>query len=77
MPSELTRKVKETVNSDPTFCLLITLIVPFIIVTMFFVIAMPSPVPWIPLMVELCSRSNGSKIWETNSSLMPMPVSLT
>ena len=43
--SKLVRKVKETVNSDPTFCLLVTLMEPFIIFTIFFVIAMPSPVP--------------------------------
>jgi hypothetical protein len=49
---------------------------PFIISTIFLVIAIPRPVPWIPLTVVLFSRSNGSKICATNSSLMPIPVSL-
>jgi hypothetical protein len=43
---------------------------------MFLVMAMPRPVPWMPLVVEFRSRSKGSKIRATNSSLMPMPVSL-
>ena len=49
--------------------------VPFIMSTMFLVMAMPRPVPWMPLMVEFRSRSKGSKIRSTNSWLMPMPVS--
>ena len=70
------RKVTTTINSVPTPCLLLTEMVPFIISTMFLVMAMPRPVPWMPLVVEFRSRSKGSKMWETNSSLMPMPVSL-
>ena len=68
--------MKETINSVPTPCSLRTLMVPFIMSTMFLVMAIPRPVPWMPLMVEFRSRSKGSKMWETNSLLMPMPVSL-
>ena len=72
----LRRKLMLTTNSVPTPCRLLTSMVPFIISTMFLVMAMPRPVPWMPLVVELRSRSKGSKMRETNSSLMPMPVSL-
>ncbi len=51
--------------------------VPPIISTMFLVMAIPSPVPCIPLTVEVRSRSKGSKIFLANSGLMPMPLSLT
>ena len=68
--------MRDTTNSVPTPCSLFTRMEPFIISTMFFVIAIPSPVPCILLMVELRSRSKGSKMRLTNSSLMPMPVSL-
>ena len=71
------RKVRETLNSVPTPCSLLTEMEPFIMSTMFLVMAMPRPVPWMRLMVELRSRSKGSKMWETNSSLMPIPVSFT
>ena len=43
---------------------------------MFLVMAMPRPVPWILLTVEVRSRSKGSKIFWANSWLMPMPLSL-
>ena len=46
--------------------------VPPIISTMFLVMAMPRPVPWIWLTVELRSRSKGSKIFFANSGLMPV-----
>ncbi len=70
------RKEMFTMNSVPAPCRLFTSMAPFIISTMFLVIAMPRPVPWMPLVVEFRSRSKGSKMWATNSSLMPMPVSL-
>ena len=41
------------------------------------VMAIPRPVPWMPLTVELRSRSKGSKTRAANSGAMPMPVSLT
>ena len=69
------RKVSRTTNSEPTPLALFTVMEPFIISTMFLVMAIPRPVPWMPLVVELRSRSKGSKMWLTNSSLMPMPVS--
>ena len=77
MGSPLRRKVKATMHSVPTPCLLFTSMVPFIMSTMFLVMAIPRPVPWMPLMVELRSRSKGSKICCMNSLLMPMPVSRT
>ncbi len=62
-------------NSVPVPGSLLTEIAPFIISTIFLVMAMPKPVPWMPLMVEFRSRSKGSKMCSTNSWLMPMPVS--
>ena len=56
---------------------LVTEMVPSIMSTMFLVMAMPSPVPWMPLTVLVRSRSKGSKTWARNSLLMPMPVSFT
>ena len=50
---------------------------PSMLSTMAFVMAMPRPVPWMPLTVDVRSRSKGSKIRAANSSLMPMPVSAT
>ena len=76
LPPVERRKVMETVNSVPTSCLLRTWMLPFIMSTMFFVMAMPRPVPWMPLVVEFRSRSKGSKMCFTNSGDIPMPVSL-
>jgi len=56
-----------TTNSVPLSTSLYTSIVPPIISTMFFVMDIPSPVPWIPLTVEVRSLSNGSKICFINS----------
>ena len=69
--------LREIVNSDPTPNSLFTLIVPPIISTIFFVIAIPSPVPGIRLTVEVSSLVNGSKICSANSSLIPIPLSFT
>ena len=76
-PSHASCKVSSTVNEVPLPWVLFTEIVPCIMSTRFFVMAMSSPVPWMPLMVEVRSRSKGSKMCSTNSGLMPMPVSDT
>ena len=41
-----------------------------------FTIGSPSPVPRTSFFAEVSSLENSSKIWERNSSLMPMPVSV-
>ena len=64
-------------NVVPLPSSLSTVISPSIMSTMFLVMAMPSPVPWMPLTVLERSRSKGSKTWARNSRLMPMPVSFT
>ena len=64
------------VNSVPFPFSVWTLISPPIISTILFVIARPSPVPWILLTVEVRSRSKGTNRRSTNSRLIPMPVSL-
>ena len=69
-------KDSSTVNTLPSPWRLSAWITPPMRSTRFLVMAMPSPVPWMPLVVEFRSRSKGSKMWETKSSLMPMPVSL-
>ena len=51
----------DTVKIEPFPSSLVTEIVPPIMSTIFLVIAIPSPVPWIPLTVLVRSRSNGSK----------------
>ena len=66
----------KTVNSVPSPFLEATEMRPPIISTMFFVIAIPRPVPETPDMVLFSSRVNGLKIVLANSSLMPMPLSL-
>ena len=48
-----------------------TVIPPPIRSTMFFVMAMPRPVPCTLLVVELSARVKGSKIWVRNSWVMP------
>ena len=45
--------------------------------TRFLVMAMPSPVPWMPLVVEFSSRLKGSNTVRRKSGLMPMPLSRT
>ena len=62
---------------EPLPSSLATEMAPPIMSTMFLVMAMPSPVPWMPLTVLVRSRSKGSKTWARNSWLMPMPVSFT
>ena len=52
----------ETINSEPFPTSLFTVMVPPIILTMFLEIAIPRPVPWIPLFVTVCSLANASKI---------------
>ena len=64
-----------TVNSLPSPSVLFTVMVPFIMSTRLLVMAMPSPVPWMPLMVVLRSRVKASKIVFWNSGFMPMPLS--
>lgn len=44
---------------------------------MFFVMAMPRPVPGTPEDVALSSRANDSKMCSWNSGVIPMPVSRT
>ncbi len=75
--SACTRSGTRMINSVPLPGSVRISMVPPIISTMFLVIAMPRPVPWIRLTVELRSRSKGSKIFFANSGLMPMPLSLT
>ena len=54
-----------------------TVISPPIISTILLVMGMPSPAPWIPLLVAVDSRSKGSKICFTNSFDIPIPLSWT
>ena len=56
-------------------CSLSTWILPFIISTIVFVIAMPSPELPNLLVVEESSWLNASNSFGRNSSLIPMPVS--
>ncbi len=70
------RTVSVTVNLEPFPSSLSTSMAPPIISTIFFVMAMPRPVPWMPLTVADCSRAKVSNTWPTNSGDMPMPVSL-
>ena len=70
------RSGRRTVNSVPLPCSVWTSTVPPIMSTMFLVMAMPRPVPWVLLTVEVRSRSKGEKIFCTNSWLMPIPLSL-
>ncbi len=67
----------DTVKVVPFPSSLTTEILPPIISTIFLVIAIPSPVPCIPLTVLVRSRSNGSKTCSKNSLLIPIPVSFT
>ena len=71
------RNGRRTMNSVPFPCFVWIWIVPPIISTIFFVIAIPRTVPWILLTVDVRSRSNESNILFKNSSLMPIPLSLT
>ena len=66
-----------TTNSEPLPTSLSTAMVPPIMSTMFFEMAMPRPVPWMPLTVEVRSRVKASKMVFLKASLMPMPLSLT
>ena len=61
----------------PSFRAVSRRMLPPISSTRLLVMAMPRPVPWMPLTVELRSRSKASNTFSANSSLMPMPVSLT
>ena len=63
-------------NSVPFPSTLLTSIVPPMSVTNPLVIGMPSPVPSMPFRTDVLSRSNGSNTRFTNSSPIPMPVSL-
>ena len=63
-------------NSVPTPFSDSTLIVPFIISTMFLVIAIPRPVLPYLFLVLLSSWEKASKIFGMNSLSMPTPVSL-
>ena len=65
------------INVVPSPGAVSTSIVPPIMSTMFFVIDMPSPVPCIPLTVEVRSRVNISKTVAANSFVMPIPLSFT
>ena len=71
------RNGRRTMNSVPLPCAVWTSMVPPIISTIFLVIAMPSPVPWVLLTVEVRSLSKGEKIFFTNSWLIPIPLSFT
>ena len=71
------RRGTSTVIFVPTSTVLSTAMVPPIMSTMLFTMDMPRPVPWMKLMVSLRSRSNTSKMWSTNSGLMPTPLSST
>ena len=71
-----TLQERQTMNSEPLPSSLFTSMVPPIISTMFFVMDIPRPVPWIPLVVEVLSRVKESKISFWNSFDMPMPLSL-
>ena len=64
-----------TVNVVPSCFLLCTEMVPPIISTYFFTIAIPSPTPWYCVLTSESSCANSSKISFVNSSLMPIPVS--
>ena len=75
--SDWMRSGTQTINSVPFPCSVWISMVPPIMSTMFLVMAIPRPVPCVLLTVEVRSRSNGSKIFLTNSGLMPMPLSLT
>ena len=52
-------------------------IVPPCTSTIVFAIEIPSPVPWIALLVAPAARKNRSKSSCCSSSAMPMPVSAT
>ena len=78
--SELTLRseavsVTVTVNVVPLFFSLSTWISPFIMSTMFFVIAMPRPVLpyWLEVPLNSCEKASNS--FGRYSLLMPMPVS--
>ena len=64
-----------TVKVVPSCFLLCTEMVPPIISTYFFTIAIPSPAPWYCVLASESSCANSSKISFVNSSLMPIPVS--
>ena len=66
-----------TRNSDPSPFFDVSDIWPPIFSTRFFVMAIPSPVPWIPDTVVLLSRVKASKMVLENSSSIPMPLSFT
>ena len=70
-------KINSTVKTLPSPSWLSTWMTPPISSTRFLVMAIPRPVPWMPLEVEVNSREKGSKMVLTNSGLMPMPLSLT
>ena len=73
----LSAKHRFTMNSLPLPGSLSMEMVPPIRSTMLLVMDMPSPVPGMRLTVALSSRANCSKMCAWNSSLMPMPLSLT
>ena len=76
LSADRSRSGMQMINSVPLPCSVRTSMVPPIISTMFLVIAMPRPVPWMRLTVELRSRSKGSNTCCAKVWLMPIPVSL-
>ena len=70
-------KDSSTVNTLPSPWRLSAWITPPMRSTRFLVMAMPSPVPWMPLVVEFSSRLKGSNTVRRKSGLMPMPLSRT
>ena len=69
--------VKPTMNSVPRPGAVETSMVPPMRSTMLLVMAMPRPVPWMPLTVLLRSRSKASNTRAANSGVIPMPLSFT
>ena len=68
---------RSTVKTEPWFFLLRTVMDPPIRFSRLLVMDSPSPVPTVPALVELSSRSKASYIRRMKSSVIPTPVSAT
>ena len=77
LSSDTTSSLRSMTNSVPWPKTLCTVIVPPISFVSFWIMVRPIPQPSTPLFVESCSRSKSSNTCFWNSSLIPIPVSLT
>ena len=76
-PSQRQLQGQPTVNEVPLPWVLFTGNVPCIVSTRFFVMAIPSPVPWMPLIWWRCARARRGRRCARRIRVMPMPVSDT